>query len=385
MDEELKKAIEAGIAKLRTELSESVKQHQHQIAETGSAATEVKNAVGALSEKFSQLTQRLVELEQKGIKLNPAESVGSVGQQFVATEQFKAMQANRTNRAFSAAAEVKNTVVAEDGVTTFSQRQPGIIPGNFLPLTVRRLLPAIPTSANMINSLREASWTNSAAEVSQAAAKPESDITFEPYDVAIRTVAHWIKVSNQLLADAPSIAAYIDGRLRDGLAQRVDRQLILGNGTSPNLSGLTDSGNYTAYTPTSDDNLVEAINRAKYLMWAQGNVPDTVIVNPADWGEMERTREGARTGAYLYGLPGMFAGMNPFGVAVALSSHITAGKFIIGALRSSTSLYDRQSVQVEVGYINDDFTKNLVTIRAEERLGLGVERPAAIYYGDFTA
>lgn len=385
MDVELKKAIQAGIDKLRQELSESVKQHQAQIADAGSAAAEVKSSISGLSEKFSQLTQRLAELEQKGIKLNPAESTGTIGQQFVATEAFKSLQANRSNRSFSAAAEIKNTVTAEDGATTWSQRNPGIIPGNFLPLTVRRLLPAIPTSANMINSLREASWTNSAAEVSQATAKPESDITFEPYDVAVRTVAHWIKVSNQLLADAPSIAAYIDGRLRDGLAQRVDRQLILGNGTSPNISGLTDSGNYTAYTPTSDDNLVEAINRAKYLMWATGNIPDTVIVNPADWGEMERMREGSGTGAYLYGLPGMFAGMNPFGVAVALSSHITAGKFIIGSLRSSTSLYERQSVAVEVGYINDDFTKNLVTIRAEERLGLGVERPAGIYYGDFTA
>ena len=40
---------------------------------------------------------------------------------------------------------------------------------------------------------------------------------------------------------------------------------------------------------------------------------------------------------------------------------------------------------VEMGYVNDDFTKNLVTIRAEERLGLAVDRPAAIMYGAITA
>ena len=237
----------------------------------------------------------------------------------------------------------------------------------------------------MVNSLREASWTNDAAEVSQGAAKPESDATFEQYNVPITTVAHWIKVSNQLLADAPAIVAYIDSRARDGLAQRIDAQLLNGNGTSPNLSGLTDSGNFTAYTATSGDLLVDAINRAKYSLWATGNMPDVVVVNPADWGAMERTREGAGTGAYLYGAPGTMAGENPFGLRIVLSNNMAAGKFLVGAIDASAVLYTRQGATVEMGYVNADFTNNLVTIRVEERLGLGVERPSAILYGNFTA
>src|SRR5690606_4229515 len=165
---------------------------------------------------------------------------------------------------------------------------------------------------------------------------------------------------------------------------RVDNQLLNGNGTSPNLSGLTDSGNFTAYTPTSDDTLTDAVNRLKYTMWAAGYAVDFVIVNPADWGAMERTRESAGGGEYLYGVPGMNAGMNPFGVRVVLSKDLASGKLV--AVHSDAAIvYDRQSVVVEMGYENDDFTKNLVTIRAEERLGLGCERPAGIYYGDFTA
>jgi HK97 family phage major capsid protein len=237
----------------------------------------------------------------------------------------------------------------------------------------------------MVNALREATWNNSAAGVTQAAAKPESDITFEQYNVPVQTIAHWIKVSNQLLADAPAIAAYINTRLRDGLAQKVDSQLLNGTGTAPQLSGLTDSGNFTAYTATAGDNLVDAINRAKYQLWAIGRMPDTVIVNPADWSTMELTREGSGTGMYLYGLPGQLAGANPFGVRVVMSNNMGVGKFLIGSLNTSTVVYNRQGAVVEMGYINDDFTKNLVTIRAEERLGLGVERPSGILYGDFTA
>jgi HK97 family phage major capsid protein len=203
--------------------------------------------------------------------------------------------------------------------------------------------------------------------------------------VPVTTVAHWIKVSNQLLADAPAIVAYIDTRARDGLAQRIDAQLLNGNGTSPNLSGLTDSGNFTAYTASSSDLLVDGINRAKWQLWATGNTPDTVIVNPADWGAMERTREGVNTGMYLYGAPGSNGMMNPFGLNIVISNNMTAGKFLVGAIANSTALYVRQGATVEMGYVNDDFTKNLVTIRVEERLGLGVERPSALLYGDFSA
>ena len=169
------------------------------------------------------------------------------------------------------------------------------------------------------------------------------------------------------------------------MAQRIDAQLLNGNGSTPNLSGLTDSGNFTAYTPSTDDTLVDAINRAKYTLWANGNTPDTVIVNPADWGAMERTRESSGGGFYLYGLPGTAAAMNPFGVQVVISNNMTPGKFMIGAMRNSAVVYNRSGAVVEMGYVNEDFTKNLITIRAEERLGLGVERPQAILYGDFTA
>ena len=189
-------------------------------------------------------------------------------------------------------------------------------------------------------------------------------------------------MSNQLLADAPAIAAYIDTRLRDGLAQRVDAQLVNGNGTSPNLSGLARVGNHTAYTPTAGHNLVDAINKAKYAMWATGNMPDCVMVNPADWGAMEIAKTDLN---YLYGAPGTNAPMNPFGLRIVLSNHVAAGKFFFCAMNTSAVVYNRQGAVVEMGYVNDDFTKNLVTIRAEERLALGTERPQGILYGNFTA
>lgn len=380
---EIEQIIDTGFksveTKLEAQLAASIEKYEGQVKESGKAATEVKAEVKALSEKFESAMDEIA-MKLNGVDVSQPAQL-SAGAEFVKSEQYKQLLAGNTQRA---RLEVKNTIVS-DGDTTFPFQKPGVITGDFAPLTIRQVLRSIPVTSNMVNSLREDAWTNSAAEVSQGATKPESDLTFEQYNVPITTVAHWIKVSNQLLADAPAIVSYIDLRARDGLAQRIDAQLLNGNGVSPNLSGLTDSGNFTAYTPTSSDLIVDAINRAKYQLWATGNMPDTVIVNPADWGNMEREREGAGSGAYLYGAPGAVASANPFGVQVVLSNFMDTGKFLIGALNTSAVLYNRSGAVVEMGYINEDFTKNLVTIRVEERLGLGVERPSGILYGSFSA
>jgi len=380
---EIEQIIDTGFksveTKLEAQLAASIEKYEGQVKESGQAAAEVKAEVKALSDKFESAMD---EIAMKWNNVDAGQPVVlTAGAEFVKSEQYKQLLAGNTQRA---RIEVKNTIVS-DSNTVFPFQKPGVIPGDFGPLTIRQVLRSIPVASNMVNSQREDAFVNSAAEVSQGAAKPESDLTFEPYNVPITTVAHWIKVSNQLLADAPAIVSYIDLRARDGLAQRIDAQLLNGNGVSPNLSGLTDTGNFVAYTPTSADLLVDAINRAKYQLWATGNMPDTVIVNPADWGAMEREREGAGAGMYLYGTPGTIANANPFGVRVVLSNFMDAGKFLIGALNTSAVLYSRSGAVVELGFINDDFTKNLVTIRVEERLGLGVERPSGILYGNYTA
>lgn len=381
--------IKSLLDKQGEQVEAAMTKYQGQVDTLGKAHDEVKAEVKAVSESFQKLQADFTTLAQKGFKIQAADKPLSAGEEFVKSAQFKAFVEGK-GEVSRVRYEVQDNITSaksttiNSGATTFPMQMPGVIPGGFVPLTVRQALRTIPVSTNAVNSLRENTWTNSAAEASEGSAKKESDITFDNYDVPIRTIAHWLKVSNQLLADAPAIVAYIETRLRDGLAQRIESQIINGNGTSPNISGLTDTGNFTAFTPESDENLVDSINRAKYTLWAAGFPPDLAIVNPADWGAMERTRENGLTGTYLYGMPGMNAGMNPFGVRVVLSTYVQQGNFIIGAMAPTVVLYERSGTVIEMGYVNADFTNNLVTIRAEERLGLGIERPAAIYYGAIT-
>lgn len=378
---EIKDIIEAGLKSTAAKLDTAIEKFEGQLKETGSVATEAKSAVKKLSEEFETLNTQIIELGQKHAEgLRGGERQQSVGEQFVKSAEFELFRKGNTNKI---RVEVKNTVVADYTTTTIPQYQAGVVPGAFRPLSINAILPQYQTGTDLVVLTREASFTNAAAEVSEANLKPESAITFNKYNVPIETVAHWLKVSKQLMSDAPAVVSYIETRLRFGVDARVDNQLLNGNGTSPNISGLLDSGNFTVYSPTSDDSLIDAINRAKYDLWAAGYIADAVIVNPGDWGDQEIAK--GTDGHYLYGMPGLVSGMNPFGVRVAISSQMPAGSFLIGQFAVSTGVWNREATVVEMGYENDDFTKNLVTLRAERRLGLEVSVPAALLGGSFTA
>jgi HK97 family phage major capsid protein len=386
MSDEIKSVVEAGLKSVEQKLDSAIEKVNGQVAENGKASADALNEVKSLSEDFKRISDRLQDIEQKGVKLQDKPRILTFGQQFTQSESFKNFASGGAARA---RIEIKNTILGDEGgpggITPVQQPNRVVSRGE-VPLGIRDILPRGVTTANAIAGIREVSTVNNAAETAEGALKPESDIVLGEYTVPIRTIATVIKLSKQIMDDAPAVASYIDNKLRYFVNERIEKQLVIGNGTAPNISGLLDTGNFTAYTATAGDTLVDAVNRAKYAMWAAGYRPDAVVVNPADWGAMERTRADAGAGAYLYGMPGQSAQMNAFGVEVVLSAYVPAGTFLIGAFRVATMLWEREGVTVEAFEQDEDnVQRNLVTVRAEARLGLEVSMPSAIYSGAFTA
>lgn len=373
MSEDILKAVKDGVNGVEAKLVAAIEKYDGQVAEAGKADEEIRAEVKTLSEQFRKEMDELAQkMEKAGDDVEP--EVKSAGDEFVESAAYKAFLAGGTDKA---RVEVKNTI-SSDSNSTFPMQRPGIIQGDFTPTTLRSFIPTIRVTSNAVNHLRENAWTNAAREVTQAQAKPESSLTFTTKNFTVETVAHWLKITEQLAADAPAVVDYVNRRLRHGLAAKIEAQLILGDGTSPNLSGLTDAGNYTAYSlAASGDNIHDAASRAKYAMWAAtGEAPDTVVVNPADWGAEERTREGS-AGMYLFG------GLTMAGMRVVLSSSVSAGNLIVMNVAQAVVIFERQGATVEIGRTGTDFTSNLLTIRAEERLALAVLRPSLVYYGDY--
>lgn len=368
----------------------------------------IKSALDALGVKFdamltavkSDFEQRVNSLEQKAALRDNAGAGGNavqrktLGSAVVNSDEFKLLQ---TGKSRSISIEVKNTILgnvtgADGGPLVIPDRQPGIIPGAFRSLRVVEALPSGQTTSNMVEYTRELSYTNAAAETSEGEAKPESTLTFELAEAPVRTIATIIRTSKQILSDSAALQSYIDARLRYGVLLRLEQQVLNGNGTSPNISGMLHSGNFTAFVAHTGDNEFDSVNRAKYQVIAADLEADTVIMNPVDWGSMERRKTDTNGGgAYLGAISAVSyvgTGISTptlWGLRVVLSNSIGSGSFVVLA-SSAVQVFEREGVTVQIFEQDaDNVTKNLLTIRAEMRAALAIYRVAAIVSGTLIA
>lgn len=382
---EVMKAVESVEAKL-LRMSEKA---DAEMKDMGKVTADTKTALETLGTQQRELADRMVSLEQKGALRSddgaPADE--SWGAQFVKTEAFKTFAGGQVQKA---RAEVKNTVTNTVG-STFSDRQPGIVGGSFREFTLEQLLSSLPTTSNAVDYVRENVFTNAAAETTEGSAMPESSVTTTLVTEPVATIGHWLKISRQLANDNAALAAYINLRLRYGVNLRVENQIMAGNGTAPNMSGFTKAGNFTAhgYTAASLTSAGLLNNRFDLIGkmigdCAAGDYPaDAVVVNPTDWWTMRLAKDSQ--GRYILGDPGSLVAPSLFGLPVVASNAVTADNVLVGALRLGATFYDREGVIVDMSESDsDNFTKNLITLRATRRCMLAVERPAAVRYGDLT-
>ena len=210
-------------------------------------------------------------------------------------------------------------------------------------------------------------------------------MTFTLASEVVRTIAHWIAASKQILMDLPQLQGLIDTELRFGLALVEENQILTGDGTQANLNGLiTQAVDYDNALNKTGDTVIDKIRRAILQARLAFYPVDGIVLNPVDWAIMETLKSVAGAGAYFIGNPQGTAQPRLWGKPVVESDAITAGTFLVGAFGMGAVLYDREQATVEIATQHSTyFTENMVAIRAEERLALVVHRPQAFIYGSF--
>jgi len=320
----------------------------------------------------------------------------SLGQQFVQSGEFQTLLRAGLRRGASwssGAIEcfdpflLRATTLTEDpasgGKLIQPQYLPGIQPLLFKRLVIADLMAAGTTNSNSIIYMLETTFTNAAAPVAEAAAKPESALVFSQVTEPVSKIAHWLPVTEELLEDVPAIQAYIDARLRLGVQLAEEDQLLNGNGTPPNLMGVMNrSGLATAVVrnagATPPETNAEAILRQISAIATTAFIyPDGVVMNPTNWFSTVTMKD----------TQGHYFGFGPFttvptatlwGTPVAVTPSIVANTALVGAFGTMSQVFRRGGLRVEASNSHQDyFIKNLVAIRAEERLALAVYRPGA--------
>jgi HK97 family phage major capsid protein len=391
--ETLSEELKAKIDKSLTEASESRQQLISEFSDKLEAANRLAETqtvqIHDLEQKISRGVTSPVVLDYDGKEID----LRSPGRQFITSEGFKNLQAAQASGArfrgrYSQpmAAITTGSAGATRDVLVPYDRQAGIIIPPNRRMTIRDLLTPGRTSQNAIQYTREVGFSNAAATVSEGAIKPESDIDYELKTVSVTTIAHFIVASNQIIDDAPQLESQIDGRLRYGLSFVEEIQLLHGPGTGTDINGICTQASpfsraFTPELPTRIDDIRLAVLQTELAYLPASGI----VLHPTDWARIETTKD--TQGKYLVTSSTDGQGNASFrlwGLPVVSTQAMIATRFLVGAFQLGAQIFDRQDAAVELSTEDsDNFRRNLVTIRAEERLAMAVYRPQAFVYGTF--
>ena len=315
----------------------------------------------------------------------------SLGQRF-ATEEYRTWAAGGA-RGSSPAVDVEMSFRAVTDVTTgatsagatINNQRLGRIGSDFLD---RRtflidLLPSIRVSTGSVEIVQDqsplADLANKAAEVAEGAAKPQAGPTLAVVTEPIQTVAAWANITRQAAADSPMVMDYLDGRLRYSVKRRADGQVISGDGTSPNISGLLDRAGINSYNATAvgAEEAYLSIRKAVTVMEQDEAVPEIIVLNPADAEKFDLANHAADG---LHAVPNVAGpgATTAWGLTQVRSTAVASGTAVL-IDPMAVAVLDRQQV---TAYMTDshasNFVSNILTLLLEARLGLAVFDPSGI-------
>ncbi|WP_304615847.1 phage major capsid protein [Paracoccus sp. (in: a-proteobacteria)] len=350
-------------------------------------AASIKERADEALTVMNELKARQTELEQKMARPGRGdERDDSLGEQFVGSDEFKGFVANQRQGA-SASLTVKSTDLTTATTNAAGSMGAGIVPTRAgmieLPrrrMTIRNLLMPGRTDGPLIEYEREVGFTNNAAPVAEGAAKPQSTMQIQDVQTRTKVIAHWFRVSKQTLSDVAQVRTLIDTRLMYGLALKEEEQILFGDGTGENLHGLVPQA--AAFAPAFTPAQMTRIDRIRLAMLQVAlaeYAADGTVLHPTDWAQIELTKDGE--GRYIIGNPQGTAQPTLWGAPVIPTKSMTVGNFLTGAFGMAAQLMDQWDARIETGFQNDDFTRNKVTVLAEQRTALAVYRPEAFVTG----
>lgn len=230
---------------------------------------------------------------------------------------------------------------------------------------------------------RNLSGFGAATAVAEANDKPEAGLKFELRTANVRTVAHWLPASRQVLDDLPQLQALIDNNLTHGVNMALERQLLYGNGSSPQLQGIMGHPLVTSYKSASTVTKLLALRTAITLASLSNLEPNGIVCNPLDWEQVE-TSQGT-DGHFVWSI--VNGPMNPivWRLPVAVTKAIDVGGALVGNFALGATLYDREQASVRFSEHHDTyFIHNMLAILAEARVAVAWQQPQAFVNLDYS-
>ena len=299
----------------------------------------------------------------------------SVGMRVTASGEFKTN--SRLMKMSLPEAEFKATFTTTAGWTPEALRIDRMELSPQRPPQVMDLMPMIPTGFNAVNYVEETTFTNTAAERAEAGTVAEATLVTTPRSQPVQSVDVLLPTTQEQLEDVAGAQAYIDARLSLMVFQRVDSQVLNGNGTAPNLLGVRNATGINSHPKTADESVFHAIMAGLTDVRVEGRaIPDAVIMHPTDYMNMRLLQDA--NGNFIMGPPGMATEMRVFGYPIVEADSLPLGTAVAGDFARYSAIYDRRQIDIEISDSHSDFfAKRQLALRAGVRLAAVWFRPKA--------
>lgn len=393
---ELLQKVSAKLEEVSSDFSKKAEEALTEARNSGSLSFETKASVdkialehNVLNESLKTLKASVGDLEQHvaSMPLNAAkEGIQSVGQQLVSAEAMKDIRSSMEgNKRVSVPVQAAITTVDVPGQIIAPTRLPGIDQTPKQRLFIRDLIAPGRTQSNTIYYVKQTGFTNNASVVPENTKKPYSEIQFAEETTPVRTIAHMFKASKQILDDFAQLQSTVDAEMRYGLKYVEEQEILFGDGTGAHLKGIIPQA--VAFNPAFDVEKQSGIDvlRLAMLQAQLARFPASGhVLHFTDWARIELTKD--ELGRYILANPAQLTTPTLWGLpVVATEAAQFLGKFLTGAFNSGAQLFDREDANVVISTENaDDFEKNMISIRCEERVALAVYRPEAFVFGSLT-
>lgn len=309
--------------------------------------------------------------------------VKSPGQRFIESVQYKRYKDSKGElKEFAVViedVELKTLFQTSAGWPPESTRTGLLVEAVTRPIQLLDLIPADTTEQASVVYMEETTRTHAAAERAEGAPYSESTFVTEEKTSTVRSIGDSLPVTDEQLEDVGQVRSYINSRLMFGTRQRLDGQIVNGNGTAPNLRGILNVVGIQTQAKGADptfDTIHKAMTKVRRSTSGGGGAfPNAVLLEPTDWEEIRLTRTA--DGIYIMGNPSQAGPMTLFGLPVVIVEALAAGTGLVGDFANFSRLYERRGIEIRVGFVADQFKEGKQTVRADLRVAFVVTRPAA--------
>ncbi len=281
--------------------------------------------------------------------------------------------------------EFRAAVLTTSGYPEPASRQPGFEPVGVPPLSIVNLINWTPTETDAPQVMLETMEANTAAETAEATAAPEAAMSFTPDTTFVHRVTVTLPVARQALDDAAVLEDIIGGRLVTMVKERLQAQVIAGNGAlnaidpGANLCGITNTPlvqivqKVTSGSPLQPQ--VDAISAAITAIrvgTASYYEPSVLLIHPDDAEVLAQVKDAHGRLIFPVDKP-----LSPFGLLTIVTSSVNVGTPLVGAPESLSGFIRGDIVVLMSQSHADYFYRNMVQLLVEGRFGFAVRNPLA--------